>query len=197
MIACDIALVPPAETMKRIVKFNREIMEGGMGEIVLDTEKCLPHITLAMGCIKNEDLPEINKVLHEIADSCEPITLNANFYEQYKTFIGFERTSDICDLHEIVMVRLARYFSYNVSEDMFYREEKEQINGITFDYVKTFASTSAFENYLPHITVGFGEAEIDFTPFDFTADTIALCQLGNYCTCRKVLSSYKLEGTIG
>ncbi len=45
--------------------------------------------------------------------------------------------------------------------------------------------------------IGIGEVEneicgIEF-PIQFTASKLALCHLGNYCTCRKILSLHDLK----
>jgi len=42
---------------------------------------------------------------------------------------------------------------------------------------------------LPHISVGYGEITGLPSPIEFRATQLALCHLGNHCTCRKVLAS--------
>ncbi len=47
----------------------------------------------------------------------------------------------------------------------------------------------------PHITLGYGQAKPPFSfPVAFAAARLALCHLGNHCTCRKVLASCRLSG---
>ena len=50
------------------------------------------------------------------------------------------------------------------------------------------------ENCLPHITIGYGELSHFLFPEEFTASKLALCHLGNHCTCRRVLASFALPG---
>jgi hypothetical protein len=63
----------------------------------------------------------------------------------------------------------------------------------TLLWIKNYPQKSAFENFFPHITIGYGQ--LDDSPFtaEFTASKLALCHLGNHCTCRKVLSAAEFE----
>ena len=54
-------------------------------------------------------------------------------------------------------------------------------------YVEQFLAEHAYERFDPHITVGFGRLQRQPTVGSFIADRVAICQLGPYCTCRKVL----------
>ena len=68
-----------------------------------------------------------------------------------------------------------------------------EVEGGTLEWIKDYAKK--YDNPLlfdPHITVGFGETDKFILPIEFTASTIALCQLGNHCTCRKVIISSDL-----
>ena len=75
MIAIDVVLLPPPEVMEKVVEINKEIVSKGSKDIVLDKEKCLPHITLAMGCIKEEELKVIQKVIEEVSRSFKSMPL--------------------------------------------------------------------------------------------------------------------------
>ena len=83
---------------------------------------------------------------------------------------------------------------HKVTEEMVCKEPDEEINDITIDYIKKFPTGSSFENYSPHITVASGDMDIKTESFEFASNEIALCHLGNYCTCRKILISHNLSG---
>lgn len=65
-----------------------------------------------------------------------------------------------------------------------------------FEYTSEFKDKHSREKYWPHITLGAGEKPprlIRSLPMRFRADKIILCQLGNFCTCRKILAEFLLK----
>ena len=84
------------------------------------------------------------------------------------------------------MKRLKPYLSFNPEIDMLFNpEEVEEVTLYWIkNYQKKYDNPSSFH---PHMTIGFGETDKFQSTTDFTAKKIALCQFGNYCTCRKVL----------
>lgn len=194
MIACDVVLLPSPEAEKRALELNQALIEKGRHEIVLDKERCLPHITLAMGCIKEKDLTRVRGVLANIAASYPPVRMETVPSKEGNAWIRIEKTRDVELLHEIVMIRLSPFFSHGVTQDMIYTEEGEGISDPTLEYIRKFPVSSSFENYIPHITVGYGKMDIEVKSLKFVSGRLALCHLGELCTCRKVLSSYSLSG---
>ena len=75
---------------------------------------------------------------------------------------------------------------------MIFNSDVEEISQITFDYIKAFPTKSSFENYVPHITLGADSIDLETGSFEFVSQELALCHLGNYCTCRKVLLSHTI-----
>jgi len=192
MIACDVVLLPPQEVTGKAVGINQKIIESGNSDIVLDKEKCLPHITLAMGCLKEDNLQEADNVLKDIAGSFSPLKLKIIPSKGGMAWFRIEKNEDISALHESVMKNMAPFFSYDVTKDMLYQENGEEIHDTTIHYIKNFSSEHSHERYEPHITVGSGDMEIEISSFEFEAGELALCHLGSFCTCRKVLFSCHL-----
>ncbi len=192
MIACDVVLLPPREVAEKAIETNQKIIESGNLDIVLDKEKCLPHITLAMGCLKEDNLREAENVLKETGGGFLPLEIKIVPSKAGKACFRIEKNEDISALHESVMKNMAPFFSYDVKKDMLYQEKDEEINDITIHYIKNFSGEHSFEKHEPHITVGHGEMDIEVSTFEFKADELALCHLGNFCTCRKILFSCSL-----
>jgi len=69
-IAVDIALLPEAKIARLAVETNRKLTNSSRREIVLDESTCLPHISLAMGCIESEQVDSIGKMLGTIVKDC-------------------------------------------------------------------------------------------------------------------------------
>ncbi|MGD2278968.1 MAG: hypothetical protein PVH45_02590 [Candidatus Omnitrophota bacterium] len=192
MIACDVVLLPPGEIMDKAVELNKELIKRtGNTDIILDKVGYLPHITLAMGCVDKENLERIDSILKSIAKDVLPIRLKTIPLNDETASIKIEKNRDIELLHELVMIRMNPFFVHDVSKEMIYNWQSEEISDITLDYISKFPTRSCFENYVPHITVGRGDMTgIELESLEFEARDLALCHLGDFCTCRKILFSY-------
>ena len=101
-----------------------------------------------------------------------------------------EKTKILQSLHEEVMAKLAQYFSYDVTAGMLL---SENVDESTLLWIKNFPENSSFKKYYPHITLGHGQLKNFPFPHEFTVTKLALCHLGNHCTCRKILASAALK----
>jgi len=202
-IAVDVVLLPHNEIMDKAIEVNQALIKTFDKKIILNKENCLPHISLAMGCIKKDDIPEMDTVLKDITEKFSPITLTISDIRTEtiptgEKVSGFEivKTKDLQLLHETVMNKLSPYFTYDVSLDMIYTLPNQQVEEGTTHWIKNYPKESSFERFSPHITIGIGDAAsktrgLKF-PIQFTASKLALCHLGNYCTCRKIVLSHEL-----
>lgn len=80
---------------------------------------------------------------------------------------------------------------------MIYALPNQQVEEVTMYWIKNYPKESSFEKFSPHITIGFGEVEgetcgIKF-PLRFSVSKLALCHLGNYCTCRDASSDICMD----
>lgn len=191
-IAIDVVLLPSLNMIDKAIQINKEILNKSENPIKLNTSDCLPHITLAMGCIEKNNVSKIDKILKNLSDEFEVFRLKTISSMEKKAWLRIAFNKDLQLLHEALMNKSKEYFTYNATEDMIYRKKDEVISDITLDYIKNFSLESSFENYTPHITVGSGLFDIETPEVKFMSQEIALCHLGNYCTCRKVLFSHKL-----
>ena len=204
---------------------NIEIVTKFGSEIVLNKDNCLPHVSLAMGCIDERDIASIKRLLETIAKESKELigglkptlplkvtgirtSINARgecfslaSFSNRRTSINtkgekvsvfeIEKTKDLQSLHEKVMKKVGSYFSFDVSSDMIYGDE--EVAETTLLWIKNYPEKVSYENYFPHITIGYGEIENIPFPIKFKASRLALCHLGNHCTCRKVLVSIDLN----
>jgi 2'-5' RNA ligase len=195
--AVDVVLLPEEAMMDRAIEENAKLVAKFGSEIVLDKSNCLPHISLAMGCINEADVVEIEKVFNKIAEErpvgklkvCGIFT-SVNAKGENVSVYVIEKTEQLQLLHEDVMERLHRYFSYDVTKEMIYGETN--VAESTLLWIKKYHKRSSFANYLPHITIGYGWTKGLLSPIEFKASKLALCHLGNHCTCRKILVSVDL-----
>ncbi len=195
-IAVDAVLLPSQEMTDKVIEANRQLLGPSSGGIVLDKENCLPHISLAMGCIEESDFGEIEGILQEIAEQCAldrlkitGIHLGTNSVGEKVSSFQIERAQALQSLHEEVMQRLKPYLSYNVTADMLL---SPPISESTLLWISNFPEKSSFANFFPHTTIGYGKSGVFSVPEEFAVSDIALCHLGNHCTCRKILASLPL-----
>ena len=192
-IAIDVVLLPSETMTDKAIEANRRLSDE---RIVLSKGCCLPHISLAMGCIEKSDIGEIEGILQEIAEQCAldrlkvtGIHLSTNSVGEKVSSFQIERTEAIQSLHEEVMQGLKPYLSYDVTVDMLLTPP---ISESTLLWISSFPEKSAFGNFSPHITIGYGKIGFFSFPEEFTVSDIALCHLGNHCTCREILISLTL-----
>jgi len=197
-IAVDVVLLPREEMADKAIAANKELLRQYAHKIVLDKESCLPHISLAMGCIDERNIVEIEKILKTTAKQTSlgqltavGIQIETNRAGEKVSVIEIEKAEALQSLHEEVMHRLAPYFSYDVKADMVL--SSTETGESTLDWIKNYPEKSSFEKFFPHITIGYGEINNFSFPKKFTISKLALCHLGNHCTCRKILASTNLK----
>ncbi|MHC4438172.1 MAG: hypothetical protein ACYS3S_12495 [Planctomycetota bacterium] len=193
-IAVDVVLLPSQEVTNQAIEANKKLLKQYADRIILDKKSCLPHISLAMGCTDEQDIPDIEQILHIIAGKYNPGQLNiagisiaANALGEKVSCFEVNKTERLLSLHEQVMRTTAPYFSYDITAEMvLYGPITDKS---TLLWIKNYPEKSAFENFFPHITIGYGQ--LDEFPFtaEFSPSKLALCHLGNHCTCRKVLAA--------
>jgi hypothetical protein len=197
-IAIDVVLLPDQSLTGLAIDASKKYSLRFPYGMALNTENCLPHISLAMGVIKQNQLSQFSGMLSTIASTWSICALKVRSCRSYAISTGqivaeflLENTKDMQDLHEAVMCGLQPFESYTVYPKMI--AGPHPIHDFTLLWITNYRKNSSFERFNPHITLGFGTIErIDF-PSHFSASSLALCHLGNWCTCRKVLMSFPLK----
>jgi len=195
--AVDVVLLPDEAMTDRAIEANTELVRKFGRNIVLNKEKCLPHISLAMGCIDEKDIAAVKNILEEIASTSTLEDLKVagihtatNSVGEKVTAFEVKRTKKLQSLHEEVMEKLSPYLTYNITTDMIYGDE--EVAETTLFWIKNYREKSSFVNFSPHITIGYGEIKKGPFPIKFSPSKLALCHLGNHCTCREILASVKI-----
>lgn len=195
-IAIDVVLLPSQGMMDRAIEANRQLLRGSGDEIVLNKEDCLPHISLAMGCIDQADIDDIGSILQEITGKCAVdrlkvagIHVGTNSAGKKVSAFQIETAEALQSLHEEVMQKVGPYLSYDVTADMLIGSE---VSESTLLWIRNYPQKSSFRDFFPHITIGYGEITDFPSPVQFCPSRLALCHLGDHCTCRKVLASWAL-----
>ncbi len=66
----------------------------------------------------------------------------------------------------------------------------QDVAASTLAWIRHYREKAAFAAFFPHITIGYGQVQEPMTfPMPFVASQLAVCHLGNHCTCRNVLAT--------
>ncbi len=201
-IAVDIVLLPDEAMTNRAIEINRRLITSNRPEIVLNHKDCLPHIALAMGCIDETNVTVIRQRLESLARRTSVRQLGAvgvvasvNSRGETTCLLDVEETGELQALHEHVMQEMTPFFRFDVSETMVY---DDVVTGTTLDWIRTYPQKAGHEHFHPHITIGYGQVPPGLSfPIPFYVTRLALCHLGNHCTCRKVLAAVELQALEG
>ena len=90
----------------------------------------------------------------------------------------------LTELHIKIMKQFEHLVSYDVTPEDFY---DKNVRNRTVAWVRDFKQNAAFDNYFPHITLGTSQQVDRQEALNFMANRLAICHLGEYNTCRKIL----------
>jgi len=147
----------------------------------------VPHISLAMGVIRQDDLVTVQKILKTIAEQTNPLILQIS--KQYsesiptgETVLGLKikPTDALLLLHQHIMEKLTPYVFYDATLDELFDLNAEPQ---TVKWVNEFKQSSSGQKFWPHITVGISESSCEFSREPFLVSELAIFHLGTYCTC--------------
>jgi len=164
-------------------------------EIVLDKNDCIPHISLAMGCVNRGDIARISGLLQPLAASAPKnlrmvgIQKSTSFSGEIVSVLQVERATPLQKLHEEICEMVRPFFAYDAVENMVAGGRAGQT---TLQWIKDYPAKSSYDSFSPHITVGYGDLPDRVLPVDFAVSRLAICHLGNHCTCAKVLWSMEI-----
>lgn len=197
-IAVDAVVLPCEEVAARVIEANRELLKQCPGRIVLDENGCLPHISLAMGCVDPGEITRIRAILQKLAEKHHPgalrslgIHVGTNSVGEKISVLALERSEPLQLIHEEVVRGLAPYITHDVTAEMVVSPPTASES--TLRWIRDYPTEASFGRFLPHITLGYGQLDDFSFPAEFSARALALCHLGAHCTCRKILALVELS----
>ncbi|ADN36103.1 conserved hypothetical protein [Methanolacinia petrolearia DSM 11571] len=199
--AVDIALIPEREGLNFFIGLNRRLIEKtGDDSIHLGDSACLPHISLSMGRVRVSCIEGIKERLSEAVSGYLPY--NA-VYKGYAVVAGSDgdsvsgmdivRDDAIAGLQEIVAGILGEFSSKGMTPECF-SGDPSVITDFSLDYSENYLARQTGDSFSPHITIGNGDIrkiKRIQPPVNFSCDKIAICRLGNHCTCAEFLGIIK------
>lgn len=184
-VAVDVALLPDTAVMEDLIGF---IHYDSNSPILLNTSNCLPHVTLAMGVIDETAIARLGEALARFMEEATTVKLvgtGTNSYVadngKHLSEVTVGLTDELLDFRTRLVAAIRPMFTdIPPTTDMFF--DPSHVEQITTKWVLKFGET-----FRPHVTLGEGQVKPLDLSLIFYPDKLAICQLGNYCTCRKIL----------
>ena len=85
-------------------------------------------------------------------------------------------------------------FYLNTNKEMLVEGDKTGLSETSKLLLNNYEKMFSYSNYKSHITLGCYDTKFDGKlPIKFKSDTIALAQIGDGCTCRKIIYKTNLK----
>jgi hypothetical protein len=174
-LAVDLVILPDPALTAWAIAANRTLTDR---RLPLGDGGGLPHVSLSMGTIEDHEIDRVADALDALdAPELVPTAIDT---ASGVAVLRIERTPLLVALHEAVMgIELSR----EVDATMLVGPPDER----AVSWIRTYPEKAAFERFDPHVTLGVGVP--DAAPFAprYPPGRLALCHLGPFCTCRRVL----------
>lgn len=196
-LAIDVALLPPADVMDLCISWNRRLADRTTQSILLNKSDLLPHVSLVMGCLPTVSLHKVENALKGNAGKWRPLRLHVNGVHVINgspTVVSLDIafSDQLLLLQRELIETLKPWLTQDAeASDLF---DPPPISWSTINWINRFIPDQCGERFWPHITIGHGATDVRQESFDFIARRLAVCHLGNHCTCRRVVAEVILGG---
>jgi 2'-5' RNA ligase len=188
LIAIDVAVLPPLPLARRAIELSAALPEEESQGLRLDDTN-LPHVTLTQQFVPAGDVDAVAAGVDAALTGLAPLRLSVVGADRGNNavWIAIERTPELLALHERLMDRLQLFERSDGTPAAFVDGDARPSDVL---WVSEYRRNSSFGSFLPHITLGHASRPPAIEPAAFEADTVALCQLGRFCACRRVLKQW-------
>ena len=191
IVAADLAFLLPEPLNRAVTAINRTLLPPPDGFRFDATN--VPHLTIVQQFVRHDALGEIGDTISQTVAELDAVTLVTTELATGRVActLGVVLTAELAALHRRLLDDLAPFQEVRATPDAFWTDG-DQPRPADVEWVEKFRQHSAGASFVPHITVGVGSIETTLTPSRFVASEVALCQLGRFCTCRRVLGAWTL-----
>lgn len=192
VVAVDVAVLLPDTLLRPMLRLNAALLPPPDGFRFDDTH--LPHVTLAQQFVAAPRLPELMRAIDGVLSGRGPLRLQPAGLSRGRTTstVRLAPTDPLVRLHAGLMDSLRPFESGPRDAAAFCSAGDETARDADVDWVRKFGTHAAYERFDPHVTVGVGTPPEPATLPAVHATRVALCQLGRFCTCRRVLAEWSL-----
>lgn len=194
--AIDVAWLLPPAVAARARALSRALPAGESKGLVLDDVR-LPHITLTQQFVAEADRPRVMDAIDAVARGAGPVdvTVTGGGRGSSSVWMTVARTAALERWHARLMQALAPF--ERPAGMVVGGPAAAFVNGDArpgdVQWVAGFRTRSSFRAFTPHVTLGHARRPPRIAPFTFEARTLAVCQLGRFCTCQRVLRAWTFD----
>jgi 2'-5' RNA ligase len=188
--AIDIAILPPADVSARAIALSAALPADQSQGLLLGAD-CLPHITLTQQFIPSESLDQFLAQVEYVLQDRQPIRVQVTGGGKgsNSVWMSIERSPELMNMHERLLQIAEPFEATSGDVSAFFGEDARERD---VRWVREFRRQSSFDRFTPHITLGHASEPPAVEPMAFIATTIAVCHLGRFCTCRRIIRAWHL-----
>jgi hypothetical protein len=197
-IAINVVILPPDPVMDLALEWNQMLRKARPTNIALGKLQYLPHISIVMGCIRADQLDHAIGKLQSIATQYHTLELQVPNIRAVSTASGNKvvsfdimLTQELVLLHESIVAAFRPFLTQDADDSAL--NDSPPISSDAVDWINHYIPDQCFDHFWPHITLGFGDPPAAFQRISFFASRLAICHLGNYCTCSTILAETVLK----
>ena len=192
LLAVDVAVLLPEPLLQPVLRLNAELLPPPDGLRFDDTH--LPHVTLAQLFVAEVQLPVVIQETAGALRGLAPLRLLPAGISRGRTAstVRLEPTGALVRLHARLMNGLRQFESAQGDATAFLAAGGLPARDADVDWVWRFRADAAYDRFDPHVTIGVGELPEPSPLPASDAARVALCQLGRFCTCRRILAEWTL-----
>lgn len=189
-VAIDIAILPPPDVARRAVELSAALPATESQGLRLGDDH-LPHITLMQQFVPTEMLESFIAQIDRALRGQEPLRLRitGGGTGSHSVWMAVERTPTLVGLHERLLHATGAFDAHDGDASAFLDGDARERD---VRWVREFRRESSVDRFTPHITLGHASEPPVVEPMDFVATTVAVCNLGRFCTCRRIIRAWKL-----
>ncbi len=190
LIAFATVVLPPPHVSQLAVELSASLPPEESKGLHAGAQQ-LPHITLTQQFVRADELPAVLAHLDDVLRDERPLELHVTGGDSVggAAWMVVEPTSTLIGLHERLMEAL-RGFERAAGGPGAFLNGAGRLADVL--WVDSYRLKSAMQAFAPHITLGHSARPPAVEPLTFTANTIAACHLGRFCTCEHVFRRWTL-----
>jgi 2'-5' RNA ligase len=191
VIAIDVAILPPPSVSRLAIELSASLPREQSQGLLLASDDYLPHITLLQQFVGADALGEFLDRVGDVVQRASPIALRVTGggMGSSSVWMAIECTPALVDLHSRVLDAALPFDRERGDTSAFVDNDARDRD---VQWVTGYRISSSGDAFQPHITLGHAVRPPAISPFDFEATTVAVCHLGRFCSCRRILSTYDL-----
>ena len=194
--AIDVVILPPEPVMDLALSWNQQLSGQGNQSIILNKTDTLPHISLLMGCVTGDQLPNASRILNEFAQLSRALSLSVPGLRTLEgshpvVALDISLSTDLLEFQRAMVEAFRPWITQDAGDtDLF---DPPPADPSVLTWINQFIPEQCGEKFWPHITLGHGRPLSAQKAFTFSGARLAICHLGHHCTCRHVLAEAILK----